>query len=107
MTASRCWPKLSRETILVGLKMSSIGVPSGNCGMSASGRMRVTTPLAPWRLLSLSPTPTAAGKSIRVAADSLMTKPSSNVSPIPHDEGGQQIVPAPKVGGLGLVSRLH
>ena len=81
MTASRCWPKLSRETMLVGLKMSSIGVPSGNCGMSASGRMRVTTALAPWRLLMRSPTPTAAGKSIRAAADSLMTKPSSNVSP--------------------------
>ena len=39
-----------------GLSTTSTGVPSGRYGMSSIGRMRLTTPLLPWRPAILSPT---------------------------------------------------
>ena len=38
-----------------GLRITSIGVPSSRCGMSASGTIFEITPLLPWRPASLSP----------------------------------------------------
>ncbi len=45
-----------REGTPKGFKMMSTGVPSGMKGMSSSGRIRLMTPLLPWRPASLSPT---------------------------------------------------
>ena len=38
-----------------GLRITSTGVPSSRCGMSASGTIFEITPLLPWRPASLSP----------------------------------------------------
>ena len=38
-----------------GLRITSTGVPSSRCGMSASGTILEITPLLPWRPASLSP----------------------------------------------------
>src|SRR3990172_2569323 len=39
----------------MGLRMMSMGVPSGRCGMSSTGRIRAITPLFPCRPAILSP----------------------------------------------------
>jgi len=50
------WPTFMRDGTPRGLSTISTGVPSGRYGMSSSGRMRLMTPLLPWRPAILSPT---------------------------------------------------
>src|SRR5215472_15097984 len=50
-----------------GLSTTSTGVPSSRCGMSSIGRIRLITPLLPWRPAILSP-----GCSLRFTATKLL-----------------------------------
>ena len=53
---SSTWPMFMRLGTPSGLSTISSGVPSARKGISSSGKMRLTTPLLPWRPAILSPT---------------------------------------------------
>ena len=53
---SRICPKFIRLGTPIGESTTSIGVPSGRCGMSSTGRIVEITPLLPCRPAILSPT---------------------------------------------------
>ena len=65
---SKIWPTFIRDGTPSGLRTMSTGVPSSRNGMSSLGRMRLMTPLLPWRPAILSP-----GCSLRFTATNTLT----------------------------------